>query len=521
MLIAAVPSDAAELALSDASQLADPAGVRYVWISGPVGKQSVEDARVVSYAANLISHGPNLLKPAVISDGKTVLARIDTRAYTTTPKDWQDYAQAWEEFRYDPKFNAFLTQGQVDLSGIEVEGTQRRWEVRDGKRWLVHEWAKDTLKRDGVVRRRPAHLTKSWDQLAKMLKTEAPVVEHRYWLYRAMSTIRDKGKLYSAIYGGMYYDLACIPEGGNDLDKLLSQLGVGDGFQGKKAREIFELLRSDQRVALFRSQVTGKPRRVEFLRTLAGREGRLGLFSITTDFGDSDIDVDQSPLANLLEVKRARAHEVIWEKPNGLHGFALYDANFKRQDSVPDDVAKDHLQPFPHGGRLQPAFGCIRCHASDDGWREAKNDVKHMLDTKRWDIFGDTSRKDQSDAINRIVGLYAGDLSTPFRRGRNDYASAILRVTGPWPGSSDQTDTVKQAAKRMEWIFANYWYDQVDAKSALEEMGVQPEGKAEDQLANMLMVPADTVEPPALTALRTGLKVNRAEWDLIYGRVVR
>jgi hypothetical protein len=519
----AVPADAVELALADAKQYADSRFLRYIWLSGK--DNLIDDMRVVSYAMNLISRSSVKYRPVPIANERTVVLRIDTRLYAPN-KEIDSFLNAWEDLKYDPKFSGLITQGSLQLAKIDPAGISRRIKFRaGGLAFLEEESASSALKKDGVLRFTPSKLNPNWDVLATLLRTEAPVIDHHYFIFRSMHAIRDEKDraLFGKVFGGLYYNLSGVPGGTkNDLNELLRSLGVGTSNQDYK--KIFESLRSDQRVAMFRSNVTGRMRRIELFKTLSGRESQ-GIFSITSDFAESDIDVDTSPIANLLNVNGVKAHEVIWEKPNGLHGFALYDGNGKRQDEAPPDIVRDFLAKAPHSTRLQPAFSCIRCHGREDGWIPVHNDVKTMLATKRVDIFGDLSRKfNQQDAIDRIVGLYMGDFANVFRRGRDDYGVNILSTTGPWPKSTNQLDIVKQTARQMEDIVDRYWYRQVGPQEAMAELGFDiPEKNADLAFAAYVLKinHLPILEDSRVAALRANIKILRPEFSFIYSFIMK
>ncbi len=515
------PAEAVALAYADARQFAEPHWLRYIWVSGKPRDDIGDDIRVLSYALNLVSRSPVKSRPVPLTNGHVTILRVDTRLYAPV-KEIDSFLTAWEDLKYDPKFSGLITQGSLKLAKLDPVGQSRKVTFRaNGVAFIKEEEAKDVLKRDGVLRYRPPHVGQAWDALAALTRTEGPIIDYRYFIWRSMHAIQDKEKpLFATVFGGLYYDLAGIPTGKkNDLEELLKTLGVGDG---KDFRKIFDDLRSDQRAAMFRSNVTGRMRLIELFKTLAGREVQ-GIFALTSDFGVADIDTDQSPIGNLLKVNGIKAHEAIWEKPNGLHGFVLYNGQFKRQDSAPDDVVHDFQQKPPHSSRLQPAFSCIRCHGKEDGWLPVHNDVKTMLSSRKIDIFGDLTAKNQQDAIDRIVGLYTGSFDNIFRRGRDDYALNILNVTGPWK-NRDQLLIVKTTAIHMEKIIEEYYYKQVDAQQAMAEIGydVDEKNAAIAFSAYVLKLTNNIVlEDPRVAALRIGISINRWEWDLIYGFLMK
>jgi hypothetical protein len=225
--------------------------------------------------------------------------------------------------------------------------------------------------------------------------------------------------------------------------------------------------------------------------TLSGHiNNNTSFLSITQDLKRDSIDIDQHPILNLdpFSVVRFDAKESIRELTNGLNEFALWNGAGDLLDQATDDVAVDTTIPSPYGTVLEPAIGCIRCHAGDAGWRVIHNDVTDLR-RKTLDIFDDIGARkktvkyhgreyNRQEAIIRLAGLYAGDPEvTALPRAREDYARAILRATGPWPGSKDQTDIVRLASGEVSSIFASEFYTTLTAVDALHDLGVAWQGK--------------------------------------------
>jgi len=146
-----------------------------------------------------------------------------------------------------------------------------------------------------------------------------------------------------------------------------------------------------------------------------------------------------------------------------------------------------------------------------------------MLTSKKVDIFGDISRRNQQDAIDRIAGLYLGDFTKIFTRGRDDYAVSILASTGPWKGK-DQLGIVKYVAKHMESIISNYWYDMIGPREAMAEFGIEVDEKdAALAFAAYVLKVSNTIvlEDSRVAALRANLKINRSDFDLIFSFLMR
>lgn len=318
--------------------------------------------------------------------------------------------------------------------------------------------------------------------------------------------------LLSTIDGGRYYDFLQLernPEKGSERDALFRRLGANEAFS--RANQ------GDRRVGIFESLVTGKPRQVEYLRGLAGRQSEGRIF-VTFDIGDGDQAVTQHPIYNLLSFQHA-AEEIIWERPNGLHGFALVDRAGNLQDEVPPDVARDHNVPAPHTARLQAALSCITCHGSDDGLKPADNDVKRIL-AGRLNLFDDVSQTGLSrqQVVEELAGKFGGDFDKLLTRGRDDYSDAVFRATGGMQ--------IADVSSLIGDIYGFRRYQKVTPRQGLLELGYQlPEDAEPEQVVAVLNKyipdnPPDAngfvFEQLALGLLKQGESVRRIDWDREY-----
>lgn len=525
--------------------------MRYVWC--PDGEPDA--ARGVSFAMNAVSRTAVVRRPSPVAwpemPGKArgLAVRVDLRHYAARDRDYREMAEAWEELQFDPRFSLIVTPdaqkaASAAFPGLRVTGYVRRevWTptdcepyTRNGRtftRYLKYGGVKNELaeielgaQKDFEVIRLPApHLdAAAWRQLCGMTGSESPLCSESYFLYRVLSAIEEKG-LYRDVWGGLYYRMAGIP--GTEKEYLASV--------GIPSLEDYAKRLADQRVAMFRSGVTGRPRMAEIVLAPNVRpDTGTGLMSITRDIAREDVDIGTHPVANLLKFKH-RASEAINERPNGFHGYALFNAAGVRQQRVPPEIAKDHDVPRPHSGDLQPAISCISCHEAggSDGWIEARNSVKKMLGKPGGlDVFADTSAgRLRREDLERIAQLYAGETERAFRRGRDDYAAAVLRATGPWAGSKSQADVVKLTGRRVVDSWRRYAYDMVTPRAALRELGIAvADDAAAGRLLADLLAPrrADAVPVPelgaavvpevyAVGALREGEPVDRFDWDLAY-----
>ena len=545
------PASGAAIALADAEAMpkSHRLFVRYLWQQdhGKADTQgTVLALNYVSRASTPIplaragSH-PFTPLPAVYPLAGGQVLRIDLRRFAPTDQDLADWLKLWEEFQFDPAFSRLITKDTINLLSAddrakmptrtrEVKQKVTPYRASDGKTY-DYRWAKETVQDVDVVRVNAPTVAAPLGRLQLLLGTTAPIVDTRYFQFRALSTIRDDG-LYKQLLGGLYYDLRGIrldkKKGQSDLDALLERLGIGS--QAVSAKRLFDRLRSDERLAMFRSNVTGRPRRVYILPQLAVRPSvGQGTLFITGDFFAKNIDVAKQPLFNLLDFLADDAHEVIWVGPNGLHGFSLYNGAGDLVDEVPPDVAADHEIPRPHVRRLQAAIGCIRCHGKGTsyGLQPLDNDVLKLFNA-RLDVFGDAGKGEKNksvyDSIDRIAGLYTGNADRVLRAGRDGYMEAVLRCTGAWPG--DLTTIVRTASERLSDTYAAYWFATVDAQQALRELGISVAAKDATATFRRLLPPdlratnqttGIVPEDVRIAMLRLdGGRINRVDWALVY-----
>jgi hypothetical protein len=427
-------------------------------------------------------------------------------------------------------------------------------------------------KKVNAIRFNAAHLNPNMAvQLQQLLGTQVPVVDHRYLKHRMLTTIKDNG-VYETVFGGLYYEFRGIKKAkdvlgkdtkATDLDLFFENLGIGNIKGNLTADQLFDKLRSDQRSVMFRSQITGKPREISSFQPPSTREYS-GWGAITGDIKDADIDIGDRQFANLLTPRR-KAREAIFRGANGHCIFALFNDKGELQNEVPPDIANDSTIPRPHTQRLQAARGCIVCHSifGDNGWRPMTNDIKTLLVTRnnlrnpappRLDIFQDFENKRvqdrfQTDVIDRLAGLFAGDFSKNIRRAREDNAEATIKTMGPWltkegkvAGDGTQGDIVKLSSLYLQSETYGYQYDLVTPRIALKEEGIElPNSfpvfglEVEDEKFNPVKVftklhPPDkrsaTIEgiipeDPRIAALKAGLSISRQDWALVYNYALK
>jgi hypothetical protein len=569
--------------------------MRYVWIAS--GK--FRDARTASFTINLLSRGTTIARPTPVqavakragkADVPILLQRCDLRQYANTDAVLHDLTETWEELAFDPRFNLLLTKATLEFAtGIKLPKVKRQvtktveeivevpggYIHTDGARY-THKRVKrevttteevDALsEKTNVVRQVAPHLP--LDAVAALVDgthSQAPVVSLGYLVARGMRQVQDKGTLWQDLYGGLYYRFRGIAKAkkGTDEDTYFAGVGVGEAGGRVKAADVFNAQQSDARAAVFVSGVTGRPRRIDFLRTLSGHVAfNTSLLSITQDLKRGSIDIDQHPLFNLDPFSRVKfdAKELIREITNGLNEFVLFNGNGDLLDQATDDVAADSTIPAPYGNVLEPAIGCIRCHAKGRGWQTVTNDVAlltqkgkdrpaallDILDdisgTKRRGLVGAKREFSRNEAIQRLTGLYTADAEmTMLPRARDDYTRAIQLATGQEDGENG-VDLAQIRSSDLAAIFNGYFYRKLTAIDALRDLGEVWEGtdaiKAGKRLQEVTTkdqnaVQGNTVwiyplhggeavpvpEDPVIAALYRGLGIERSDYDLRFSFV--
>lgn len=272
--------------------------------------------------------------------------------------------------------------------------------------------------------------------------------------------------------GGLYYELAGIAD---DESAFFRSIGLD--------LPTIDELRADQGANVLRSRVTFKPRRV------VRRQGPLGGAWHTYD--TAAVTPERDPLRNPFDFVYDAGEHIV-AKRNGLHLYALFNREGKRQDAVPDVIAKD-LADLHGAGIVAPLISCVRCHV-EDGLRPVANDQRRLL-AAGVELFVESPTDAQ-----RLAAFYLSDLDRKLTRDREDFADAVAAATGGLDGAA--TSAALARAVR------DYHDEPVDAARAAAELGV-----ARDRLVASLQATRD----PILAALVVGIDVQRRQWEASFG----
>jgi hypothetical protein len=455
------PSSAVGWALSDLATLSssDRPFQRYLWIPH-FGDKRWQAA--ISFTVNTaISHSTVIQHPAICANGW--LVRWDLRRLAPSVNQLKRLIEVWDGLAVqDPYFHVSATTIGADPKKLPAAILAPH------------------LKQPEAV------------ALAGLSLSTGAIYRSDWFIAKALTTLNN----------GAYYDFLQIQR---VVEKNRTVQGVFLASQGIFEAQTKELS-ADQRVGILRSNVTGKPRQVILLFGL-NRGGNLG--AITKDIFDEDVTVERNPIRNLLEFSE-RAREVIVERPNGMLSYTLFNDKGELQNSVPENVAANHLAPAPFTKRLEGALHCIICHSSGDGWQPLQNDVQTLLSSKL-DIFTDLAdaNNTREQIIDKLAGHYSTNVDLPdesLGRARRDYKSAVYKIVGD--AYPDTESPVVAVSNHISEIYSNYHYTAVNAKQAALELGLN----GLDELPIELNGAIDPMEG----ALRAGLSINRSDWEHIY-----
>lgn len=502
------PSEAVGLAYADVLTLpeADRPHARYVWVQVPT-----DEARaVLNFAVQTaVSQSSVLVAPQFVAEGN--LLRLDLRSLAPQADQFRRLAEVWES-QADPYFyfvNKVSSEVVEDVAPYKhtdgkTYNKKRVKKVVDVKAWAVHT----AHGNDGAP-----------EGLSLETKSATPIVAQSHFVSKALSV--DNGGLY---YRFMGFDANPAGQKQTDQDFVLSLFGASESASGK--------LRSDERTAQWFSQVTGKPRRVDFFYGTGVRPSAgVPLVTLTHDPQDGDIDPRQHPVKSLLNSKD-RARELILQRPNGTLAYAIFDSNGKLQNTVPDNVAKDHTVPAPFTARLQPAISCISCHGPNEGWQPCPNDVQVMLKAaisgKRFNVFDDESSRDNpQDVLDRLAGLYSGNIDEPLQLAREAHERVCYKIGTAAKWKTEPARYARTLSATVTSQVYGHWFDPITPQIACRELGYEvTEDQAAEAFAKLVpLLPPNaagvSTDDPTFATLRAWtkehpLRVSRSDWELVF-----
>ncbi len=474
-------------------QLEQPT-VRYLYFPEPTR----ENLAACAFALNTaVSHSSQIVRPLPVAGGR--LLRIDLRALCPRDADFSRLLKLWEVnlADSDPYFHKpdvfIASDSGRPLRRIKVAPYRasngktfdyRAVEIIAADQFGLHVGLQNLL------------------LVHSLTGSNLPVVRADWFVVKSLTTLD----------GGLYYQFMGIA--GLNRNQFFESIGADLNAVAKR--------RSDQRAAIGISEITGKPRLTNFVPTVGVRPtvGQ-GILVFTEDIFDEDNDPERHPIYTLLGFK-SRAEEHIFQRPNGMLGYALFDSDGKLQNAVPDNIARDGTIPPPYTAKLQPAIGCIRCHSPHSGWQPCPNDILSMLKPievngklERLDIFDDENSKENVTAtVDRLAGLYSASFDQLLMTARRDHDRAAFELLGG-PLKAKSISIVADVSAAIRAMHDNYSLSSVTAAKAAKELGVADFGKA------VPLMPHNAAgvrpEDPTLWRLRQGKPVTRKDWERTFG----
>ena len=404
------------------------ATTRYVSFYPLVANRRAAARDVLSFVLNSVSRATVLIRPEVVPGSEGSLLRVSLARYGLPAEEWERLASR------DPYWH--LRTEVLDPTA-SVGGKRATRAVFTDGGWLDLDEART---------------------LRELSHSSGALLRGDFFLRQATTTLD----------GGAYYRLAGIAQ---TEAEFLRTIGIDSA--------VVDRLQADEGANLLYSLVTFK------LRRIVRRAGPLGGVWQTYDVNASTAERDpfRNPFAFTYD-----AGEYIVAKKNGLHLFALFDANGQRQDTVPDVIAKDASEPRGPG-IVVPMISCVRCHV-EDGLRPFVNDQQRLL-SSHVALVSDDPR-----VVERLAAFYDTNLGKRLLRDREDYAAAV--------GACTEGRTPAEIAALLAEFIAEYADRPVTIEQAARELGLSVE-----QLQRALRVSHD----PALLALVAGLAIQRQQWE--------
>lgn len=279
------------------------------------------------------------------------------------------------------------------------------------------------------------------------------------------------------------------------------------------------------------SEVTGKSRIVLVIFGVAGRAPLV----VTFDAGNERTRPDEQFIRNVFEFQPfTDAGEVFVPMPNGLIEYLLVDGSGNFQRSAPDNIVADSIKPDGHTKQLEMGVSCALCHAPNDGYNTAKNDMEFVLGSDVDFIGEDFSYRNgagqvvtltREAAIDTLAGRFGERIDEPdglLGRARRDYSRAVSRLTD-YTIDADGPSPVARVGLKLKEILHRYNYRRVNAEMVCLELGVRVAPARSLAVLREIVPPAPVgqQEDILISLLRNGAEIKREDLEAIYGEMAR
>lgn len=466
------PREAVQLALADAEKLSehDQRLARYVWIPDWI-EASSGFAQVALVANSTLSRTSNIIQPATVAAGK--LARIDLARFATSDEQLIEIVNLYEQLRAtDNYFNVEVVL--TPETAVVVTPANSR---------ATKSAATSPPARAKTTFAAAAYLYPEGAKLFAVTHSEVPIMRLDEWVAFTFSTVN----------GGQYYRLTGIE---NTLEKTIEKF-AGKEAAGKvvRATEIMRRAaaaaaktkepivqaasRLDPELAKTKayiqfSGVTGRQRLVVFVYGAATNPA-IGpqLVAVTLDIGEDNVDPNNDPLRGPTAYDRYDGGEAIFQLPNGLLAYLVFNAKDEIIASVPDNVAHDFAARSVRGNvataRVFAGASCANCHDSQPskwGWQDVTNDLQGSLGT----LLDDRGvSRGQADTL-RAQQIAASQFGSTNDELRNVLAPARLTYQSRAQLATNHK-TTRQTIAGVADSYWGYWYDAITAQVAARDLG--------------------------------------------------
>jgi hypothetical protein len=451
-VFAVAPADEMRAAAADVENLpiTSRPSVRYLTLYAIEPSKRRQAFQTVDYVLNSLARTRAISQPVLVSP---TLVRFSIGQYAPRADEFAAWFGAWEKLaETDPYFHL-----RTEVA-VKAEFGRRKAEAAGSRNsaFRLPPSALKTVTTDG-----------GWADLQAAARLRAAT-------HSTGALLRADYFVTQATIPPRYYEFAGVPESESEF---LKSLGVD--------QKVIDRLRANAGANLIASGVTAKPRRIVW------SQGPLGGVYSTLDV--ERVEAQRDPLRRPISAAGLEFQFDVSEwfavAPNGLWRTALFNAAGRRQDAVPDRVAKDSSDPLGDGIVL-PLVSCIRCHR-EAGLRPFADDQTRLL-AGRVDLYSY-----DPDIVQRAVEFYDEPrLQRQMQFDRQTYADAVSRATsGMKP---------EEVADALAEVVRNHAYLPVTIEQAAREVGLEP---AEFRIA------LAATRDPVILLLLEGRPVLRGQWE--------
>lgn len=350
--------------------------------------------KVLNFQVHSLSTEPEFAPPAELT---RELLRVNLKDYGWKREVWERLATV------EPYLHLAVVEEGAAPAHVPAPKQEARWVSYDkGKtfrREVIAEYVPAAPAAPKVVNKPAPWGGPALAELGKELHSEAP-------LLRADWFVHQTGVAKDRVAG--YYAWLNLGEEEKDFQQLI-------GADPEKARR----RKKEAAASVAESDVTINNRSIEWQEAL-GPGGYFLTSDFLKSFGRQNV---LRVLKGETEPPRGDATEQYGFLPCDLFAYWLGNAERKRQDEAPSNIAGDSESTRKGDRRVQVMLSCVRCHK--EGLRPVDDWVRRVYQGNPSAL----ANKDY-DKFKRIQRLYLSDLKGRLAEGNERYAKALARLNG-------------------------------------------------------------------------------------------